>query len=743
MPHTPPPIHLAIDGMRCAGCVSSVEKALNGVTGVEAAMVNLADRSAIVRGHANVADLIAAVAAAGYHASEIPDEDAAEQAHAAAETARYRVLLYKSGFALLVALPALAYGFPAMLGGTMPHWTMQWGSPLLAGLTLAVLLFSGSQFYSGAWNALRGGHATMDTLVALGMSAAWGYSTLAAFAPRLFPPGTAEPFWDTIPVVIGLVVLGQALEMRARGRASQAVRRLIGLRPKTARVVCDGQERDVPLAAVRVGDVLRVRPGEKIAVDGVVIEGHSRVDESMLTGEPMPVEKTRGDPVTGGTLNTSGSFVYRAQRVGKDTALAHIIEAVRQAQAAKPPIGRLADRIAGVFVPAVLVIAAISFTVWMVLGPEPRLNHAMVAAVSVLVIACPCALGLATPMAVMMGVGKAAEHNILIRSGEALQRAGQITLVVLDKTGTVTRGKPAVTTVIAVPGGREDELLRFAASLENGSEHPLAHAIVAAALERALTLAPAEDFQAVAGHGVHGHVAGHHVRLGNHRFMAEHGIDCAALHTQAKQLAAQAVTPIFMAVDGRLAGLIGVADPVKPDSAAAIARLHALGIKVVMLTGDNAATAHAVAAQVGIQAVYADVMPHDKDKKIAELAARGEIVGMVGDGINDAPALARADVGFAIGSGTDVAIESADVVLTSGSLLGVPHAIAISRATLRNIRQNLFGAFFYNTLAIPIAAGALFPVTGWLLNPMIAGAAMALSSLTVVGNASRLRWFMP
>jgi len=736
-------LRLAIDGMRCAGCVAGVETALRGVPGVSEVNVNFAARTADVRGEAQTSELIAAVSNAGYRASEIIDEEAAESEKEAAEHAHYRVLMRKSRFALAVAIPALAFGFPAMLGGYMPHAMMQWGSPLLAVLTLAVMLYSGPQFFVGAWKSLRNHTATMDTLIALGMAAAWGYSLTVTVAPQLFPAGTAEPFWDVITVVIGLVVLGQALEMRARGRTSEAVKRLIGLKPKTARVVRDGQEIDIPLADVRVNDTLRVRPGEKIPVDGELIEGHSLVDESMLTGEPMPIEKTVGAEVAGGTLNKSGTFLFRATRVGKDTALSRIVEMVRQAQGAKPAIGRLADIVSAWFVPTVLIIAVTAFIVWFDFGPEPQLNFAMIAAVTVLVIACPCALGLATPMSVMVGVGKAAEHGILIRNGDALQQAGQLTTVVLDKTGTVTMGKPAVTALILATGHDTDGLLRLAASLETGSEHPLAEAVLNAAKEHGLTPLPVRNFQAVAGHGVHGEVEGKHVRFGNYKFMEEHGIDCRALHDQAQQSASRAETPMFLAVDGVLAGIVAVADPIKPDSKTAIERLHALHIKVVMLTGDNAATAHAVAKQVGIDAVFAEVLPQDKDKQVAELILRGEKVGMVGDGINDAPALARADVGFAIGTGTDVAIESADVTLMSGSLHGVPNAIAISRATVRNIRQNLFGAFIYNVLGIPVAAGLLYPLFGLLLNPMIAGAAMAMSSVTVVSNAGRLRWFKP
>jgi Cu+-exporting ATPase len=508
-------------------------------------------------------------------------------------------------------------------------------------------------------------------------------------------------------------------------------------------VVRDGREIDVLLANVRVGDTLRVRPGEKIAVDGAVIDGHSSVDESMLTGEPLPLEKSAGDTVTGGTLNKTGTFLYRATHVGKDTALSRIVEMVRQAQGAKPAIGRLADKVAAWFVPTVLLIAVAAFAAWFAVGPEPRLNHAMIAAVTVLVIACPCALGLATPMSVMVGVGKAAEFGILIRNGEALQQAGQLTTIILDKTGTITLGKPAVTALVPVGSLDENDLLRLAASLETGSEHPLAEAIVEAARSRGLALTKVENFGAVAGHGVQGMVEGNQQLFGNMKFMQEHGIDCNALLTQASALAVDGATPMFLAVSGQAAGIVAVADPVKPDSAVAIARLHALGMKVVMLTGDNEATARAVAAQVGIDEVCADVLPQDKDRMVSELMMRGEKVGMVGDGINDAIALSRADVGFAIGTGTDVAIESADVTLMSGSLHGVANAIAISRATVRNIKQNLFGAFIYNTLGIPIAAGALFPFTGILLNPMIAGAAMAMSSVTVVSNAGRLRWFRP
>lgn len=728
--------------MRCAGCVTSTEQALRGVAGVVAAEVNFADRSASVTGGA-LPDLLAAVAAAGFRAEEIIDDRAADAARDAAELSRYRALLKRCRFALLVALPALAFGFPAMLGAGMPHRAMTWGSWLLAGLTLAVMAYSGRQFFSGAVRALRAGYTTMDSLIALGMSAAWGYSLCVTLAPGWFPAGTAEPFWDVIPVVIGLVTLGQALELRARGRTSDAVKRLMGLSPASACVLRDGAETEVALAEIRPGDILRVRPGETIAVDGEVTEGYSSVDESMLTGEPLPVEKSSGDRVTGGTINLSGTFLFRATAVGRHTALARIVALVRQAQGAKPPIGRLADRVSGIFVPVVVAIALLAGATWLLLGPEPRLNHAMVVTVSILVIACPCALGLATPMAVMVGVGKAAESGILIRHGDALQAAGRLTTVMLDKTGTVTAGKPAVSRIHALPGRDAQTLLQLAASLEHGSEHPLAEAIVAAARLRGLALHSVEQFEAVPGCGVQGRIDGRPLRLGNARFMQQHGIACASLDAVAEACAGDAQTPMYVAIDDQPAGIIAVADPIKPEAREAIARLQRAGIRVALVTGDHDATARIIADQAGIAEVHAGLLPQDKQRLIAQRMAQGECVGMVGDGINDAIALSAADAGFALGSGTDIAIASADITLMSGSLHGVADAIAISRATLRNIRQNLFGAFVYNALCIPVAAGALYPWTGLLLNPMLAGAAMALSSVTVVANAGRLRRFRP
>jgi Cu+-exporting ATPase len=609
--------------------------------------------------------------------------------------------------------------------------------------TLAVLVYSGRQFFTGAWKSFTRHAANMDTLIAMGTGTAWLYSMFVVLFPETVPSLARHAYFEAAVVILALVNLGAALEMRAKGRTSEAVRKLIGLQPRTARVIRDAVEQDVPIDAVGMDETIRVRPGERIPVDGVVIEGASTIDESMLTGEPLPVEKRAGDTVVGGTLNRTGSFLFQAKRIGADTALARIIGLVRQAQSSKPAIGRLADRIAAVFVPAVLVIGVITFLAWFNFGPDPRLSFALVTAITVLVIACPCALGLATPISIMVGVGKAAEQGILIRSGEALQRAGQLTTVVLDKTGTISQGVPAVTRVELMDGADEADILQCAGSVEAASEHTLAGAIVAKVRERGIELLPVEDFSAVAGKGVRARVRGRDVLVGNAAFLQDSGVANGRWLAQAEALAAEASTPACIAIDGKAVGLIAVSDPVKADARAAIHQLRRSGLRVVMITGDHHATAKAVAERVGIDEFFAEVMPEDKALRVAQLQAAGEVVGMVGDGINDAPALARADVGFAIGSGTDVAIESADVTLVGGSLYGVVDGIRLSRATVRNIWQNLFGAFIYNSLGIPIAAGILYPFTGLLLNPMVAGAAMALSSVTVVSNANRLRRFQP
>ncbi len=742
MPASPAkPLRLAITGMSCAGCVAAVETALSGVPGVAEASVNFAERTARVIGAPPAATLIAAVRAAGYDATELRDASD-ETGRDQAERARHRRLIRNTFVAGALAVPLML----AEMTGWLPEPATPGGQAFWIAtglLTLAVLLYSGGHFFAGAWRQFRHHNANMDTLIALGTGSAWFYSMLVALFPASLPSLARHAYFEAAVTILALINLGSALESRARGKASAAIQRLLGLKPKTARLVEDDQERDVPIETLGIGMRVRVRPGEKIPVDGVVVSGQSTVDESMLTGEPLPVSKREGDAVTGGTLNQSGTFVFRATRVGEDTVLAQIIASVRQAQNSKPPIGRLADRVAAVFVPTVLIIAALTALAWFNFGPEPRAGFVLVTTLTVLIIACPCALGLATPISIMVGVGKAAEYGILIRDGEALQRAGQLTTVVLDKTGTVTTGRPTVTAVTTTAGFGETDLFRLVAGLETGSEHPLAQAILNAARERGLAIPTPERFEAIAGQGASGSVEGRSLLAGNRGLLDASGVDTAPLATEAERLAAAGQTPVFVAVDGRAAGIVAVADPLKPDSAAAIHRLRDLGLRVVLLTGDHPATARAIAAQTGIDTVFAEVRPTAKARVIADLQVRGEIIGMVGDGINDAPALAQAEVGFAMGAGTDIAIESAGITLVRGSLHGIADAIAISRATVTNIRQNLFGAFLYNTLGIPLAAGVLYPATGLLLDPMLAGAAMALSSFTVVSNANRLRGFHP
>jgi len=581
----------------------------------------------------------------------------------------------------------------------------------------------------------------MDTLIALGTGTAWLYSMVVVLFPSVMPDMARHVYFEATAMIIGLINLGLALELKARGRTSLAIKRLIGLQAKTARVIRDGKEIDIPIERVLLNDHVRIRPGEKIPVDGTVVEGHTSVDESMLTGEPMPVEKKESDEMVAGTLNKTGSVVFKATRVGKDTALAQIINMVKRAQNSKPPIGRLADIISGYFVPVIMIISVVSALVWLNFGPDPAVAFALICATTVLIIACPCALGLATPMSVMVGVGKAAEAGVLIRNGEALQTASKITAMILDKTGTITLGAPKVTKIHLVKASDEDQVLQLAASLEAGSEHPLAVSIVESAQDRELKLSKVEKFHAVAGHGVEGVVEGKLLLFGNEKLMRDKNIALDDAVNVAQQMASGAQTPMYFAVDGQLAAVVAVSDPIKEDSIAAIKRLQKNGIRVVMLTGDNRATAQAVADKVGISEFFAEVLPEEKSNKVAELQQQGEIVGMTGDGINDAPALALANVGFAIGTGTDVAIESADITLMRGSLHGLADAIAVSKATLRNIKQNLFGAFIYNAAGVPFAAGVLYPFFGLLLSPVIAGAAMAFSSVTVVSNANRLRLF--
>ena len=731
---------LSLSGITCAGCVSRVQKAIDGVDGVESATVNLAERTATIAGNAPVAALVSAIETAGYGAAELRSlED--EKDKEAAEMLHYRALLRRASVAALVGFPLFAFG----MAGLLPELDDGIGRAFwfVAGLlTLGVLVYSGGHFFTGAWKSARNHNANMDTLIALGTGTAWLFSMVIVVWPEWVPVSAQHAYFEAAAIIIALINFGAALEMRARGKTSEAIKRLIGLQPRTARVIRNGIEMDVVIEDVGLDETLRVRPGERIAVDGDIIEGHSSVDESMLTGEPVPVQKQPGDKVVTGTINKSGTFLFQARRIGSDTVLSQIIEMVRVAQSSKPAIGRLADSVSSIFVPAVLIIAVVTFLAWFNFGPSGQSTTlAVVTTMTVLIIACPCALGLATPISIMVGVGKAAESGILIRNGDALQQAGRLDTIILDKTGTVTEGRPSVTEIVSSEQWGEEDILRWSASIEQGSEHPLAEAIMTAASDRPFTLYEAQNFTAVAGRGVAAVIEGKQVLLGNRQLMQERDVDISAVMDAATALTHKAQTPVFLAVDGKMAGIISIADAIKNDSKAAIQRLHDLGLKVVLLTGDNEATATAVARQVGIDEVVAEVLPEDKAAKVASLQQLGERVGMVGDGINDAPALARADVGFAIGTGTDVAIESADITLMGGSLHGVPDAINISRATVRNIKQNLFGAFVYNSLGIPIAAGVLFPFIGILLNPMIAGGAMAMSSLTVVSNANRLRFF--
>jgi len=722
----------------------SVEDALKAVPGVEAATVNFAEHTAQVTGHVAAVTLIKAVVDAGYEAAELKSLDSEQEEREARERKEYRDMMRKAAVAGVLGLPLMVGGmsdlFPMLHDGS---GQLFWG---IAGLlALAVLVYSGGHFFSGAWKQFKHHNANMDTLIAMGTGAAWLYSMAITLFPEAVPSLARHAYFEAAVVIIALVNFGSALELRARGKTSEAIRRLVGLQPKTARVVRDGREIDVPIVEVGLDETLRVRPGERIAVDGIVIDGESHIDESMISGEPLPVSKGVGDEVVGGTINTSGTFLYQAKRIGKETVLARIIEMVRTAQASKPAIARLVDRVAAVFVPSVMIIAVFTFLVWYNVGPAPVVSYAIVATMTVLIIACPCALGLATPISIMVGVGKAAEFGVLIRNGDALQHASRITTVLLDKTGTVTEGRPALTDIVPFNGAKADatKLLAIASAIEAGSEHPLARAIVAAAEERGVPKLAISSFEALAGHGVRGVINSQQVLIGNRKLMEEHGVYLGHLSEEAEHLAADGKTPLFMAMNEAGAAVFAVADPIKSDSAQAIRRFHELGLKVVMITGDHPAAAHAVARQAGIDEVIAEVLPEHKAEKVAEYQQRGGIVAMVGDGINDAPALARADVGFAIGTGTDVAIESADVTLMRGSLHGVADAIAVSKATVRNIKQNLFGAFIYNSAGIPVAAGILYPVMGLLLNPMIAGAAMALSSFTVVSNANRLRLFKP
>ena len=738
-------VQLSISGATCASCVRTIESALRNTPGVDNADMNFADRTAQVTGTASTSALINAVSDAGYGAELLDNSADQQEQQEAREQAHYHTLLRHMGLGLGLGVPLMAWG---LLGGDMMVRAGQTSQRIWLGIglfTLAVLATAGRHFFVGAWKAFRNHNANMDTLIALGTGAAWLYSMVVVLLPGALPEAARHVYFEASAMIIGLINLGQALEVRARGKTSAAVKRLLDLGAKTARVVREGPnqektEQDIPVEQVQTGDILRVRPGEKIAVDGTVKEGESRIDESMLTGEPMPVNKSTGDTVSAGTLNEGGTLLYAATAVGKDTALSQIVALVKKAQGSKPPIGRLADQVSAIFVPTIMLIAIAAALVWFNVGPEPRLTHMLISATTVLIIACPCALGLATPMSVMVGVGKAAENGILIRQGEALQTSSQLDTIVLDKTGTITEGKPAVTDIICAEGQQENTVLKLAASLESGSEHPLATAILNESKQREVSLDDVTQFQALNGKGVTATLNGKTYRLGNRRWLENEGVN---INLDSTPLTDKGATPLFLSEQQTLLGIIGVADRIKDDSKAAITRLKEQGLKVIMITGDIAASANAIAKQAGVDEVMAEVLPEDKAKKVAALQKEGRTVAMVGDGINDAPALAQADVGFAIGTGTDVAIESAAITLMGGSLHGVADAMAISSATVRNIKQNLFGAFVYNSLGVPVAAGILYPLTGNLLSPVIAGAAMSLSSVTVVTNANRLRFFKP
>ncbi|WP_411743697.1 heavy metal translocating P-type ATPase [Reinekea sp.] len=738
------PLDLVIEGAGCASCVGKIESALNSVEGVHKAEMNFAQRTVQVSGDANAEDLIKAVENAGYNAKPMKAEDDAEflNEKEEADLAHQKKLFRQMAIALTLGVPLMVY---SLVVGEMNVSTTSeqvvWGVVGLA--TLAVMLTSGRHFYVGAWRSFLNHSANMDTLIALGTGTAWVYSMVIVFAPFLVPEMARHVYFEATAMIIGLINLGLALEVKARGKTSQAIKRLIGLQPKKAVVIRDGKDVDINIEQVLLGDIVRLKPGDKVAVDGEVVDGKTTVDESMLTGEPVPVKKQPGDEVAAGSINKSGSILFKATRVGSETALAQIIEMVKRAQNSKPPIGRLADVISAYFVPVIMIISVVSALVWLNFGPAPAIAYALVSATTVLIIACPCALGLATPMSVMVGVGKAAESGVLIRNGEALQTASKITAMILDKTGTITEGQPALTDLQIVENYSRADVLSLLGSIEQASEHPLAEAIVEAAKAENIELSSVSEFMALSGKGVTGIVDGQKLAFGNQKLMDEFNLDNTLFMSQSDRLAEDAKTPMFFAIDQRVVALAAVSDPIKLDSKAAIERLIQQGTRVVMLTGDNKKTADAVAKKIGIKEVFSEVMPEEKADKVKQLQVEGEIVGMTGDGINDAPALALADVGFAIGTGTDVAMESADVTLMRGSLHGLADAIAVSKATLANIKQNLFGAFIYNVAGVPIAAGLLYPIFGLLLSPVIAGAAMAFSSVTVVTNANRLRLFKP
>ncbi len=739
-----------IGGMTCASCVRRVEKAIAAVPGVSRASVNLATERAHVEAAGRLPRdaIIAAVAGAGYEARLATGATQPDGRLAAARASEQKALARDVLAAAVLTLPLLLIemavhflpGFHHALSSVLSQQTLHIVYFALAGV---VQFGPGLRFYRKGIPAILRGAPDMNALVVLGSTAAFSYSVVATFLPGLLPAGTVNVYYEASAVIITLILLGRYLEARAKGRTSEAITRLAGLQVKAASVERDGVFVELPLADIRVGDTIRARPGERIAVDGVVVGGRSYVDESMISGEPVPVEKTEGQELVGGTVNKAGSLTYTATRVGADTLLAQIIRMVEAAQGAKLPIQALVDRVTAWFVPAVIAAAAATFAVWLMFGPQPALSFAMVNAVAVLIIACPCAMGLATPTSIMVGTGRAAELGVLFRNGQALQTLRDVGVVALDKTGTLTEGKPTLTDLLVTEGADRAGILSLAASAESVSEHPVAAAIVEAARKDGLLVKEPQGFEAIPGYGIIARVDDRKILIGADRLMAQHGIDVTPFAADAEALAQSARTPLYVAIDGRLSALVAVADPIKPSTPAAIAALHSLGLRVAMITGDNRTTADAIARTLGIDEVVAEVLPAGKVQALQSLREAGRQAAFVGDGINDAPALADADVGIAIGTGTDIAIESADVVLIGGDLRGVVNALAISRATLRNIRQNLFWAFAYNVGLIPVAAGVLYPFGGTLLSPMLAAGAMALSSVFVLGNALRLRRMRP
>ncbi|WP_418647741.1 heavy metal translocating P-type ATPase [Thauera butanivorans] len=740
---------LAIEGMTCASCVGRVEKVLQAVPGVAEVNVNLATERATVRGVAGVDALIAAVDRAGYDARAIEAAAQAGDDEALAKKDAERAELQRDlGIAAVLALPVFILEMGSHMIPAMHHWVShtlgtQTSWIIQFVLTTLVLLFPGRRFYAKGFPALFRLAPDMNSLVAVGTSAAYAYSVVATFLPGALPAGTVNVYYEAAAVIVALILLGRFLEARAKGRTSQAIQRLVGLQAKVAHMVRDGRTVDIPIGEVALGDVVEVRPGERVPVDGEVIEGQSYVDESMITGEPIPVWKSAGSAAVGGTVNQKGALSLRATAVGSQTVLAQIIRLVEQAQGSKLPIQAVVDKVTLWFVPAVMAAALATFLIWLAFGPSPALIFALVNAVAVLIIACPCAMGLATPTSIMVGTGRGAEMGVLFRKGEALQLLKDARVVAVDKTGTLTEGRPALTDLEVAEGFERAGVLARVAAVESRSEHPIARAIVEAAEQEGITLPALDAFESVTGMGVRATAGGQRVEVGADRYMRSLGLDVDTFAVSAERLGSEGKSPLYAAIDGRLAAILAVADPIKPSTPAAIAALHALGLKVAMITGDNERTARAIAAQLGIDEVVAEVLPEGKVQAIQRLKAAHGVLAFVGDGINDAPALAEADVGLAIGTGTDVAMEAADVVLMSGNLQGVPNAIALSKATIGNIHQNLFWAFAYNTALIPLAAGALYPAYGVLLSPIFAAGAMAMSSVFVLGNALRLRRFQP